>query len=245
VFIDIVGTSETDNNAVDMAAVDDMVGKGYVAATVDYAPSRFGTCSVLGAESRCMCNPNSALSAMSHLCSRAKAGCSKGIVAGGFSQGSIVALLAKNDDARVQAAYGIGMSNVYATYDLSTCVSNGNRTLPSDRLRAVDGERDNFAGGARSSADLASERHGADMRCRVLCLHERQQLRLDHRQEQPGRRRRDRPLPYAVVRRLRRQPERPGQQREQRHGELEQGRQPAVAHRLRPGESRRRSMMHA
>ncbi|WP_322405485.1 hypothetical protein [Massilia luteola] len=101
-FIDIVGTSETDNNAAAMAAVDDMVAQGYVAATVDYAPSRFGTSSVLGAKSSCMCNPNSALSTVSQLCSRATAGCSKGIVASGFSQGSILALLAKNDDARVQ-----------------------------------------------------------------------------------------------------------------------------------------------
>ena len=62
---------------------------------------------------------------------------------------------AKNYDARVQAAYGMGMSNVYATYDLSTCVSKGNRTLPSDRLRAVDGELDNFAGGGQSAVQTS------------------------------------------------------------------------------------------
>lgn len=151
VFIYLVGTSETYNNAAAMAAVNDMAGKGYIAATVDYAASQFGTCSVLSGKSSCVFNPNSALSAVSQLCSRAKADCSKGIVVGGFSQGSILALLAKNYDARVQAAYGIGMSNVYSAYDLSTCVSNGKRSLPSDRLRAVDGERDNFAGGTQSA----------------------------------------------------------------------------------------------
>lgn len=151
VFIYIVGTSETYNNASAMAAVNDMASKGYIAASVDYAASQFGTCSVLSAKSSCMFNPNSALSAVSQLCSRSKADCSKGIVVGGFSQGSILALLAKNFDARVQAAYGMGMSNVYSMYDLSSCVSNGNRTLPSDRLRAVDGEKDNFAGGTQSA----------------------------------------------------------------------------------------------
>jgi hypothetical protein len=155
VFIYIVGTSETYNNAAAMAAVNDMASKGYVAASVDYAASQFGTCSVLSAKSSCMFDPNSALSAVSQLCSRAKPDCSKGIVVGGFSQGAILALLAKNYDARVQAAYGMGMSNVYSTYDLSTCVSNGNRTLPSDRLRAVDGERDNFAGGTQSAVQTS------------------------------------------------------------------------------------------
>jgi hypothetical protein len=43
----------------------------------------------------------------------------------------------------------------WATYDLSSCVSNGNRTLASDRLRAVDGERDNFAGGTQSTVQNA------------------------------------------------------------------------------------------
>lgn len=152
VYIYMVGTSESYNNAVAMATVNSMASKGYVAATVDYAVSQFGTCSVLSGKSSCIFNPGSATSAVAQLCSRAKADCSKGIVVGGFSQGSILALLAKNYDSRVQAAYGMGMSTVYSTYDLSTCVSNGNRTLSSDRLRAVDGEADNFAGGTQSAA---------------------------------------------------------------------------------------------
>jgi hypothetical protein len=40
----------------------------------------------------------------------------------------------------------------WATYDLPSCMSNGNRTLPSDRLRAVDGERDNFVVDGMQSA---------------------------------------------------------------------------------------------
>ncbi|HJV50344.1 MAG TPA: hypothetical protein VJ652_02730 [Noviherbaspirillum sp.] len=150
-FIYMVGTSESYNNAAAMAAVNAMAAKGYVAASVDYATSQFGNCSVLSSKSSCIFSPNSSVSAVSQLCSRAKADCSKGIVVAGFSQGSVLALLAKNYDARVQASYGMGMSNVYATYNLSSCVSDGNRTLQSDRLRAVDGERDNFAGGLQSA----------------------------------------------------------------------------------------------
>ena len=151
VFIYMVGTNETYNNAVAMAAVNAMAAKGYVAATVDYATGAFGTCTVLSGKSSCIFDANSSTSAVTQLCSRAKADCSKGIVVGGFSQGSILALLAKNKDARVQASYGTGMSNYYSGYDLSSCVSNGNRTLPSYRLRAVDGERDNFVGGSQAA----------------------------------------------------------------------------------------------
>lgn len=147
VFIYMVGTTETYNNASAMAAVNSMANKGYVAATVEYASSQFGNCSVLGAKSSCIFNPNSSASAIAQLCSRPNADCSKGVVVGGFSQGSILAILAKNYDSRVQAAYGIGVGNKYSSYDLSSCVSNGKRTLPSDRLRAVDGEKDTYAGG--------------------------------------------------------------------------------------------------
>lgn len=151
VFIYMVGTVENYNNASAMAAVNSMAAKGYVAATVDYATSQFGSCSVLSGKASCIFNPNSTTSAVAQLCSRAKADCSKGIVVGGFSQGSVLATLAKNYDSRVQAAYGIGMSNKYSSYDLSSCMSNGNHTLPSDRLRAVDGEKDNYAGGSQAA----------------------------------------------------------------------------------------------
>jgi hypothetical protein len=156
VFVYMVGTTETYNNGSAMAAVNAMANKGYVAATVEYANSQFGNCSVIGAKSSCVFNPNSAASAVTQLCSRANADCSKGIVVGGFSQGSIMAILAKNYDSRVQAAYGIGVSNKYASYDLSSCVSNGKRTLASDRLRAVDGEKDTYAGGNGFSSGTQS-----------------------------------------------------------------------------------------
>ncbi|HYD61999.1 MAG TPA: hypothetical protein VEC35_16660 [Noviherbaspirillum sp.] len=152
VFVYMVGTSENYTNAAAMEAVRRMAAKGYVAATIEYASSQFGSCSVINGKAACAFNPNSAASAISQLCSRAKADCSKGIVVAGFSQGSIMAILAKNHDARVQAAYGMGAGVQYSTYDLRSCVANGNRTLQSDRLRAVNGERDNFNGGTASAA---------------------------------------------------------------------------------------------
>jgi hypothetical protein len=152
VFVYMVGTNETYTNASAMEAVKRMAGKGYVAASVEYASSAFGTCSQIGAKASCAFSPGNAASAITQLCTRGKADCSKGIVVAGFSQGSIMAILAKNYDSRVQAAYGMGAGVQYSTYDLRACVANGNRTLPSDRLRAVNGEVDNFNGGSATAA---------------------------------------------------------------------------------------------
>lgn len=152
VFVYMVGTAENYTNAAAMEAVRRMAAKGYVAATIEYANSQFGSCSVINGKTACAFNPNSAASAVSQLCSRAKADCSKGIVVAGFSQGSIMAILSKNHDARVQAAYGMGAGVQYSIYDLRSCVANGKRTLQSDRLRAVNGERDNFNGGTAAAA---------------------------------------------------------------------------------------------
>jgi hypothetical protein len=151
VFIYMVGTSETYNNASALAAVDEMAARGYVAATVQYASSTFGDCTTLSARSKCIFDSTSASSAVAALCSRAAADCSKGIVVAGFSQGSILAILSKNYDTRVQAAYGLGAGVQYSIYNLRACVANGKRTLSSDRLRAVNGEADSFMGSSESS----------------------------------------------------------------------------------------------
>jgi hypothetical protein len=151
VFIYMVGTSEAYNNASALAAVDEMAGRGYIAATVQYPNSTFGDCTTLSARSKCIFDAASASSAVTALCSRPSADCAKGIVVAGFSQGSILSILSKNHDSRVQAAYGLGAGVQYSTYDLRACVASGKRTLTSDRLRAINGEADGFMGGTESS----------------------------------------------------------------------------------------------
>lgn len=151
VFVYMVGTSETYDNASAMDAVNKMASLGYVAATIQYPNSTFGACSTLTGRAKCIFDSTSASSAIAALCSRPNAACSKGIVVGGFSQGSVLAILAKNYNAQVQAAYGMGAGVQYSTYDLRACVANGNRTLTSDRLRALNGEADGFMGSTESS----------------------------------------------------------------------------------------------
>lgn len=147
VFIYTVGTNESYTHASAIAAIDTMAARGYVAATLQYPNASFGTCSTLSGRARCIFDAASASSAVQALCARPNADCSKGIVTGGFSQGSIMAILAKNYDSRVQAAWGLGAGVNYSGYDLSSCVADGKRTLPSDRLRAINGEADGFMGG--------------------------------------------------------------------------------------------------
>jgi hypothetical protein len=146
VFVYVIGTSETFTNASATAAVAGMGSRGYVAATVAYNSGTFSGCTTISGKARCMFDSASATSAISTLCARPKADCSKGVVVGGFSQGAVIATLAKNFDARVQAAWGMGDGVRYSFFNLTSCMGNGNRTLTSDRLRAVDGEKDQFIG---------------------------------------------------------------------------------------------------
>jgi hypothetical protein len=152
VFLYMVGTTETSTNASASAAVAGMASRGFVAATIAYDSNEFGNCGQISGKASCIFNPNSATSAVAELCSRASADCSKGIVVGGFSQGAVIGTLAKNFDSRVQATYGMGDGVSYTqTFNLSACMANGNRTLHSDRLRAVNGDQDMFTGNTEAA----------------------------------------------------------------------------------------------
>jgi hypothetical protein len=158
VFIYTVGTTETYDNATAMAAVKGMADRGYVAATIEYASGVFGRCSAITQKAKCIFDKSSAQSAIAAVCARAKADCSKGVVTGGFSQGSIIAILAKNYDTRVQAAYGMGAHRDYAgVYDTSICIGDGKRALPSTRLRVINGEADVFVGSSLANVRKSSQ----------------------------------------------------------------------------------------
>jgi len=151
VFVYTVGTTETFNNTAATTAVQDMADMGFVAATVNYDTASFGNCTQIGGKASCIYNANSSTSAITAICGRAKADCSKGIVTAGASQGAVIATLAKNFDSRVQAVYGIADGVSYTNFfNLSSCMANGNRTLQSDRLRAVNGLNDQFTGVGQS-----------------------------------------------------------------------------------------------
>jgi len=161
VYVHIGGTGETYNGAWASAAVDAAVAKGFVAATVQYDNASFGTCSTIGQRAKCIFNASNANSAIAKLCSRAKADCSKGIVTGGLSQGSIISVLSRDYDSRIRASMGQGTGSTYtAAYNLQSCMANGKHAQPGSNLRIINGERDMFVGGteaiARSQAELVT-----------------------------------------------------------------------------------------
>ncbi|GAA0753911.1 hypothetical protein LRH25_27030 [Ideonella azotifigens] len=161
VYVHIGGTGESYNSAWASAAVNAAAAKGFVAATVQYDNATFGNCSIIGGRAKGIFDANSVNSAIAKLCSRAKADCSKGVVTGGLSQGSIISVLSRNYDSRVRASFGQGTGSTYtAAYNLSSCIADGNHTQPGDRLRIINGERDMFVGGteaiARSQAQLVT-----------------------------------------------------------------------------------------
>ncbi len=151
VFIYTVGTTEPYTSSIAIAAIEGMANRGFVAVTVDYPHSNFGNCSTLTGRAKCIFDGTNANSAINQVCARGKADCSKGVVVGGFSQGSIMATLANNYDSRIRAAYGMGTHTKYSFYDLSSCMTNGNHTITNDRLRIVNGEVDTYGGGNASA----------------------------------------------------------------------------------------------
>jgi hypothetical protein len=147
VFLYQVGTTETFTNASAMAAINGMAQRGYIAATIQYNSGTFAGCAGIQAKEVCIFNPNSSTSAISALCGMSQADCSHGLVTAGFSQGAVIATQAKNTDAAVVAAYGLGDGVMYtAVFNLTSCQANGNRTLSSSRLIAVNGVNDEFTG---------------------------------------------------------------------------------------------------
>jgi hypothetical protein len=95
-------------------------------------------------------NPASALAS---ICALPTADCSKGIGISGISQGSQIAVMAGDYDPRFKAAYAISTGDVLValgiTVDMKSCMDAaplGQRTFPNGRIRAVDGELDEFFG---------------------------------------------------------------------------------------------------
>lgn len=158
VYVHIGGTGENYNSNWAMAVVNKMASKGFVSASIEYDNGSFGTCSAIGTRAKCIFDASKATSAIQTLCARAKADCSKGIVTGGLSQGSIISVLSKNYDSRIRASMGQGTGATYtAAYNLSSCMANGSHAQSGDRIRIINGEQDMFVGGTVYSAAASGQ----------------------------------------------------------------------------------------
>jgi hypothetical protein len=149
VLIWTVGTGQSYTDSMSTAVLNAAVARGFVAASVQYNSGSFGSGTTLTNRARCIYNGSNVNSALSKLCARPTANCSKGIVVAGLSQGSIMADLARNFDSRVQAAWGTGNGVKYSIYDLNSVVANGSsRVLSNTRLRVINGIGDTFLKGS-------------------------------------------------------------------------------------------------
>jgi hypothetical protein len=128
--------------------IDAAMRKGFVAASVqieewqNYAEGIDGN-------SRCIFDGASSRSVLAQLCARPKANCSRrGVVVAGFSEGASVAVLARNHDPRIRAAYLLGFNEARDWFgnsdrwEMSVVPPAGTRALPNDRIRIVDGLED-------------------------------------------------------------------------------------------------------
>ena len=158
VFIYLVGTGDVATRPAALSVVESMAARGYVAASVAYASlDGIGAvlgdptlaCPIVAKKGECIFGAGEG-SAVSKLCARAKADCTRGIVIAGHSQGAMLATIAKNHESRVRAVYGMGLGihehiyiaalNLNVDADVSACALPANRALPADRLRVVNGE---------------------------------------------------------------------------------------------------------
>ena len=95
-------------------------------------------------------------SLVAKMCARPDVDCGKGILVGGHSQGAGLAMMAKNYEARVRAAYAMGANCAYLFNQVdglcdpagaasdTNCLVDSETDLPSDRLRIVNGEADDY-----------------------------------------------------------------------------------------------------
>ena len=141
-FVYLVGSLEPYNDATADAVLRAAAARGWVAISAKYNNGLNHDCTTLNNKAACLFN-GTAQSAISKGCARAD--CSQGVLLGGMSQGSQIALIAANYDARAGRgvwAQGVSMSS---GVPLDSCLSNGMRVLPGGNIRVVNGEHDQFA----------------------------------------------------------------------------------------------------
>jgi hypothetical protein len=153
VFVFLTGTTMTFDGSVDEDLIQNMAGRGFVAATVQYDNSSYpSSCGPAQTKASCIYNTSSSSSAISKLCSRATADCAnKGIYVSGFSQGANISSMAANYGSHMKAAYLIGNGDVAGGfYNLSGCLDKSHLTFTSSQLREVDGQSDQYFGNNQS-----------------------------------------------------------------------------------------------
>jgi hypothetical protein len=115
--------------------------QGFVAAAFTYDSWLTGWWTpYMDGHARCMFDAGSTGNALAKVCARPKADCSRGVVVTGFSQGGIIAALARNHSALVRGAWLNGVNGPVEPAMLAAPA--GSRALPDNRLRITLGRAD-------------------------------------------------------------------------------------------------------
>jgi hypothetical protein len=137
-FIYAVGTGVLVSSQEADLAAREMAARGFVAIVLDYESSAGFDCAAMRAKTDCAYGARPA-SATTIACAMPDVDCNKGIVVAGLSQGANIAVLARNYDPRVRAAwlmsFGGGASGTLST----GCYPDSETALPATALRVING----------------------------------------------------------------------------------------------------------
>ena len=164
-FIWLHGTADNYKGEYIELTLREMVKKGFVSVSPHYGDiPPVLSCTDLKRKTSCLFDATKPDSVIAKMCAKPFVDCSKGIVVGGHSQGSQIALLARNYDQRVRAAHLLSTtcSDIYGFPSLCdpagdieyNCMLAQNTMLPVNRIRIVSGEDDGF--GSQQSFELIS-----------------------------------------------------------------------------------------
>ena len=152
-FIYVVGTNGQYDAEHAQVWLDFMAPRGFVAATVDYTNGLFTGCGTLHSRAAAIFEdvPDTAATV---LCARPNTDCSKGIVVAGHSQGSLIALLAKDHNAEVKGAVptGSGYRLFGALPNFENCIVT-ERVLANEAIRVVTGASDPVWGNTEAKSE--------------------------------------------------------------------------------------------
>ncbi len=112
--------------------------QGFAAMALTYDSSSTNTASGYAGHAYCMFDQNHASNGLTTSCATLGADCSRGALVSGFSQGGIIAMIAKNYTPNVNAVWAIGVtSNIFpknTVLPYAMAAPNGTRVLPNNKL---------------------------------------------------------------------------------------------------------------
>jgi dienelactone hydrolase len=159
VAIWVPGTGEAYVDPLSLLFVAQMASRGFFAVSVQYSNTEvFQACAQYTPRAQGIFDATRSTSAVSTICSISGAGCSKGVVTSGISQGGVLAILAKNYAPQVQAVYALSagaFNHAEIGGNLAACMNKSVTAIPGDRLTIVNGSADP-AFGSQSSTQAAS-----------------------------------------------------------------------------------------